>query len=87
MFSLKFWKDAGERAVIAFAASLLAILTTGNAVGLLDVDWPRAASVAAVAALISLLASVVASRRGDSASASFSAARAESKPCGYCSTK
>ena len=57
IFTKPFWKGAFERAAKTFCQSLLAILTTG-VVGILDVDWPGALSVAALATLVSLLTSV-----------------------------
>lgn len=61
MFTLAFWRAAGERAVRAFAGSLLSLWVVGD--GVLDlrgVDWPAAAGVGAGAALVSLLLSLVA---------------------------
>lgn len=57
MFTLDFWTSAAERAVKTFAQALAAILSTGG-IGLLDVDWRTGASVAGMAALLSVLTSV-----------------------------
>ena len=48
---------AGVRAVKTFAQTLAALIGTG-AVGFTDLDWVRMASVAGVAAVLSLLTSV-----------------------------
>ena len=56
MFSSYFWKATAERAVKAFAQSLLAILGAGS-IGLLDVDWPTSLSTAGMATLPSSVAS------------------------------
>lgn len=57
MFTLTFWKDAFERAVKTFAQAAVAVLTA-NATGLLDADWVTVASVAGLAAVVSVLTSV-----------------------------
>ena len=54
----KLWlKAAGMRAIKTFAQTAVGMLT-GDMVGVLDVDWVAVASVAAVAAITSLLTSV-----------------------------
>ena len=63
MFSSYFWKATAERAVKAFAQSLLASLGAGS-IGLLDVEWPTSLSTAGMATLLSLLSSVASSRIG-----------------------
>ena len=54
--SKNWWKAAGIRAVKTFAQALIACIGTGAA--LLDVNWSYALSVAAVAAILSLLNSL-----------------------------
>lgn len=54
---MKWLKAAGIRAVKTFAQTAVGMLT-GDMVGVLDVDWVAVASVAAVAAITSLLTSV-----------------------------
>ena len=56
MFKKAFWKGAAERAIKTFAQTLGAGLILG--VGVLDVDWVVALSLAATATLASLLTSV-----------------------------
>jgi r1t holin len=63
MLTATWWRDALERAVRTAAQALVAILGTG-ATDVLDVDWPAALSAAGLAALASLLTSVVASGVG-----------------------
>ena len=70
MFTIKFWKDAGERAIRTAAQALLALWATDIS-GVLAVDWVQAASVAALAALTSVLMSIVATGVGDKDSAQF----------------
>jgi hypothetical protein len=65
----KFWKDAAERALKTFAQSAVAILALST--GLIDVSWVHAASVAGLAALVSLLTSVGSAGVGSSESASL----------------
>lgn len=55
--NLAYWKKLGERAVVAFAASLGSLLTAG-ATGLLDAPWEQSLSTAGMAALLAVLASV-----------------------------
>lgn len=59
MFTAAFARDAIERAVRTFAQSLLATLAL--ATGLFDASWGESLSVAGLAALLSVLTSVVAS--------------------------
>ena len=70
MFTVKFWKDAAERAIRTAAQALLALWAT-NVSGVLEVDWVQAGSVAALAALTSVLMSIVATNVGEYESADF----------------
>jgi hypothetical protein len=70
MFTIKFWKDAGERAIRTAAQALLALWAT-DVTGVLAVDWVQAGSVAALAGLTSVLMSIVATGVGDKDSAAF----------------
>lgn len=59
--SKTFWADTAERAVKTFAQSLAAALTTaalGKATGIVDVDWVGFLSLAALAAVYSVVTSV-----------------------------
>jgi len=69
MYTLTFWKDAVERAIRTAAQALLALWAT-DVSGVLAVDWVQAGSVAALAALMSVLMSVAATGRGSQDSAS-----------------
>ena len=53
----QWWRAAGIRAVKTAAQTAVALIGTG-AVGFTDLDWVRIASVAGVAAVLSLLTSV-----------------------------
>lgn len=57
LWTLAFWKGAAERAVKTFAATLAALLGA-NGIGVLDVDWGQALSVAGLATLVSFLIAV-----------------------------
>lgn len=70
MWSLEFWRSALERAVRTLAQVLLSMIVVGES-GFLDVDWVQAGSVAGVAALASVLTSVVASGVGDKGTPAF----------------
>lgn len=63
MFTATFWKAAFERAVKTFAQALLATLAAGP-FGVLDAPWTTAASLAGMAAVLSLLTSVASSGIG-----------------------
>ena len=62
-----FWKDTLERAIKTFAESLIA--SSAMAVGLEDVDWWHALSVATLATLISVLMSCASLDLGDKGTA------------------
>jgi len=69
VYTLTFWKDAAERAIRTAAQVLVAFFGV-NTFGILEVDWAQAGSVAALAALTSLLMSVAATGTGSQDSAS-----------------
>lgn len=57
MFTTAFWKAAAERAVKTFAQTLVVLLGAG-AVDVLSIDWVKALSLSAGAALVSVLTSI-----------------------------
>lgn len=65
-----FWLDAVERMIRAAASSALATIGTG-AIGIFDVAWSGVASIAGLAAAVSLLTSIVAGTTGDPTTAAF----------------
>lgn len=65
MFDKKFWIASAERAIKTFVQALLA--TFGSAqLGILDLPWESAISLAATAALLSVLTSVASANFGPS---------------------
>jgi hypothetical protein len=70
MWSLKFWRETVERAIRTAAQALLALWGT-QVTGVLEVDWTQAASVTALAALSSVLMSLLATGVGDHESSAF----------------
>lgn len=58
MWTKEFWKQTIERAVKTFAQTVLALISAGS-IGITDVDWLNVLNVGGLAALISLLTSVV----------------------------
>lgn len=57
IWTVAFWKGAVERLIKTVAQTLAAIVAT-DAVGIMDVDWRAALSVAALAGVASLLTSI-----------------------------
>lgn len=70
IFTRLFIIDSIERALKTFAQTLASLLV-GDGVGLLDVDWTARISVAAMAALVSLLTSVGSAVRAGTDTASL----------------
>ena len=70
MFTPEFLKDAVERALRTAAQALIAFFGA-DVTGVLAVDWKAAFSVAAGAAVVSLLTSVVASGVGTKGTAAL----------------
>lgn len=65
MLTKSFWKQALERAVKTFAQTLLATVTAAAGLGLEDVGWVEALSVAGLAVVASLLTSIVSLPAGE----------------------
>ena len=63
MFTKNFWKQSLERLIKTFAQAILALITS-DGLGIVDVNWGKVLSVAALAALASLLTSIVTSGVG-----------------------
>lgn len=57
MWTKAFWRAAAERSIKTFAQTAAALLVAAGT-GLLDSDWQSTASVAGMAALLSVLTSV-----------------------------
>jgi hypothetical protein len=57
IWTLAFWKGAGERALKSFAQALV-VFVGAEGVGVLDVDWGTSLGVSAAFALASLLTSI-----------------------------
>lgn len=56
IWTVKFWKAAGERAIRTFAQS--AVATIGSTALISEVNWLAVISTAALAAFLSILSSV-----------------------------
>lgn len=70
LYDLDFWKAAGERAVKTFVQALLAAFGTTE-LGILDLPWESALSLAASAAVLSILTSLGSAHVGDNAGPSL----------------
>jgi len=57
MWTFTFWQAVIERAIKTLAQASVALLI-GDGVGILDIDWWHVLSVAALAAVISILTSI-----------------------------
>lgn len=64
IYTPTFWKDAAERAISTAAQAAIGVLTAGS-IGLVDVDWASTGSIAGLAAVVSILKSIVASGIGN----------------------
>jgi hypothetical protein len=71
MWTTAFWADAGERALKTAAQALLSLWLVGDVFNVLDVAWGPAFGVAAGAAVVSLLTSIVSAPVGDKGTASL----------------
>lgn len=71
VFTRKFWKDAAERAAKSVAQAGLLYFAGDQVFDAWHADWRAAGSIAAGAALLSLLSSIASTRVGDSSSASL----------------
>jgi hypothetical protein len=61
MWSIDFWKALAERVITAFCVSLISVLFVGAEVlDITKIQWGQALSIAAGAALLSLLKGIVA---------------------------
>ena len=70
MFTINFWRDALERAIRTAAQAVLALWGT-SITGVLEVNWEQVGSVAALAALTSVLMSIAATGVGDRSTPAF----------------
>lgn len=70
MWTSKFWTETGERALKTFAQAAAAALA-GDRLGVLSVDWLQALSIAALAAVLSVLTSISSAPVGDENSPSL----------------
>lgn len=70
LYDLEFWKATGERAVKTFVQTLLAAFGTDQ-MGLLELPWESALSLAASAALLSILTSLGSANLGSKAGPSL----------------
>jgi len=64
IYTPTFWKDVAERAASTAAQAAIGVLTAGAA-GLVDVDWAATGSIVGLAAVVSVLKSLVAGTSGD----------------------
>jgi ElaB/YqjD/DUF883 family membrane-anchored ribosome-binding protein len=69
MFTLKFWKDAIERALKTAAQAGIVVIGTSQLVT--EVDWVVVVSGAALGFILSILTSIASSAFGDGDSASL----------------
>ena len=75
LWTLGFWKDAGERAIKTFVQTLAAALFVGSTTkGIEALPWLPALSVSASAMVLSMLTSVASLGVGNSGTASLTSA-------------
>jgi hypothetical protein len=71
MFTLKFWKEAGERAAKSAAQAILGGFTMDIGFNLLTMNWKLTCGLALGGALYSVLTSIASVPVGDTESASL----------------
>lgn len=64
MTTAKFWRQTLERAIKSAAQALL-LMWGADTLDVLSVDWPAAAGIAAGAAVLSVLTSIVSAPAGE----------------------
>ena len=74
IFTLTFWADALERALSTGANNAVTAITMGSFSLLSDVPWYAVVSAFAIGAVIDLLRSLAAARRGNPGTAGFTPA-------------
>ena len=70
MWTIQFWKDAGERAIKTAAQTALGSLVVTN-VPVWDLDWSAGVGIVVTATLASVLTSIGSATRGNHQSASL----------------
>ena len=65
MFTKQFWKATAERSAKSAAQALIGLWALDGIFNILTVDWPLAGGVAAGAAALSLLTSIVSAGSGE----------------------
>lgn len=66
MFNRAFWRDTIERAIRAMAETTLGLLAASDQVlGILAIDWPQVGSIALLAGIVSILASMASVNVGE----------------------
>ncbi len=65
MFTVAFWRDAGERALKTAAQAVILGLSLGEGFNAFDVDWQLGLGFALGGALLSLLTSVASNKLGN----------------------
>ena len=71
MWTIAFWKDAGERALKTAAQAVILGLGLAQGANLFDMDWKAALGLAAGGAALSLLTSIVSAPFGTKGTASL----------------
>lgn len=71
MYSRTFWLAVLERALKSAAQCLIGLWIGDNALDLIHVDWPHTLGLAAGAALLSVLTSIVSAPLGEAGSPSL----------------
>lgn len=60
IFTAAFWADAGERALSTAAQAAVAVIGVDALVSIAAIDWPEVGGIAATAAALSILKSLIA---------------------------
>lgn len=82
LYSVAFWKDAGERTVFTALGAAVAVLGGDAAFDAVNADWKAVGVIAANAAIFTFVKTLLASNVGAKGTAGFTAATVPVSPTG-----
>lgn len=82
LYSVEFWKDAGERTIFTALAAAVAVLGGDAAFDAVNADWKAVGVVAANAAIFTFIKTLLASNAGAKGTGGFTKAVIPASPSG-----